>query len=193
MDLKKYGQGPYIWCSVIGALLFGIFWLACMIYDPSWDPTKNSISDLSISPSAPLFTAGCIIAAIFLSVYGIGKVIYDEAPGWIAGVAMVLGSIGLASMSLFSKEFYDVHFITAAAAIACFAIAIGLTIIGHFVRKRYKNGILELVICLLACAGFPMSFGSAQSLALICIFLWILAEVYFYKENGCLKNTTVVY
>lgn len=186
MDLKKYGQRPYILFSLVGTLTFGVLWLACILYDPSWDPAQNSISDLSMPPTAPIFATACILTGILLALYGIGKVIYDDMPGWVAGIAMVLGSVGLCAMGMFNKEFYDIHFLTAAIAVAFYGVSIGLTIIGHFIKKRHTFGAVELIICLIACIGFPLSFGRAQSLALFCVFLWVVAELVFYKKQGCL-------
>ena len=186
MDLKKYGMRPYLLFSLAGVITFGVLWLCCMLYDPQWSPLKNSISDLSVSPSAPIFTTACVLTSILFAMYGIGKVIFEGPPQWVAGVAFVLGSVGLCSMSFFSKEFYDVHFITAAAAIAAFATGIILTMVGHAIAKRKKFFWIEIGVCLLLCLSFPLSFGMAQSLALLCIGLWTIVEIFYYKEYGYL-------
>ncbi len=121
----------------------------------SW--TDNALSDLGVSRVAPIFNSGLIICGIliFPFIVGLAKIERTKRLGLIGSVMLLLSSVFLIGVGVFSEAFGLVHFYFSAAFFV--SLILSSIILGIHFTLNISNkslGIFTLLIGIISFIGW---------------------------------------
>ena len=195
MDLRSYGQRPYI---IAAPIAFAIFFVGVCLgaaIDPSWLITRHNLSDLGTGKRtlacAILFDYACCAAGFLISVFGVGKYMFEEKLNKASGVFFIIGGFGLFMVGIWNAEWLTLHNISAGFFGIAMAIAIVLSSISDILERNRLVLISGILILAFLAICWPL-FGNAiaESISIGCATVWFLIQLHKYWKNGQLGPVT---
>lgn len=177
--------------GVIGAVLPLASICLSVALSPWFSWEENALSDLGVSAVAPIFNCGMIVSGAFTSIFAVGMAWTEKGkPLGLAGaIILLLSSISLAGVGLFSEAYGIIHFWFSLAffvSLILSSLIIGLRFalvastrhIGAYALSTGLLGILSWSFIRYQGVAIPealSSFPSSLWLIVLCVRLYRLA------------------
>lgn len=189
MDIRRYGIAPFVICGVIGVAVYAIVGFALMFVDPNWHFGSNCLSDFGISSTpfvAAFFNGSCIVGGILIMIFGIGKVLIENKLNKLAGVLLIIGSIAMVLVGIFTIDVNKhVHDTCAAVFAGCFISGIIFATLSDIMKKDKLILISGILIAVFALLGlFFTSAGCAEVIGIVSGIIWFVFQIVKYKRDG---------
>lgn len=169
---------------------------------PWFNWTDNALSDLGVSSMAPIFNSGLIVCGILASlfIFGSAKMERKNRLGLIGLIVLLLSSISLVGIGVFSEASGMIHFYFSAAFFVLFIIS--SIILGiHFALNvsNRKLGIFTFLVGIISFIGWvgwaiirPKGVAIPETIsAFMAFFLLIVLSIRMYRGNvkSVMSNT----
>ena len=139
-DIKKIFK-PHIaaWFGATPPICAFVFIGISIALSPWFSWTDNALSDLGVSPVAPIFNGGLILTGILLSLFAIAvtQIELKSRFGLASAISFLVAGFGVAGVGIFTEAFIELHILF---AMFCF-IPLLLSFILFGVRWALKRGI----------------------------------------------------
>lgn len=192
MDARAYGERPYIIAGILGfAIYFGCS-VAAMIVDPGWTFGQNCYSDLGVSndPLAKfLFNGCCIVAAPFLIVFGIGKILFEDKLHRAGGVYVIFAAFAMVGVGLFPTSSKEMHDIFAGLFAGMAATGIVLSTVSDIMKRDLLvtiSGVAIGVVAGILSWYFPPDYS--ELICTVCALIWLIFQCIKYAKCGALER-----
>ena len=198
MDLRRYGRRPFIIAAPLAMVIFILGIVIAMSLDTVWNFYDYNLSDLGTGDrvllSAFIFDYFCCLAGFFISIFGTGKVLFEEKLDKVSGYFFVIGGFGLIMVGVLNAEFLTAHNIAAGVFAIDMATAIVLATISDIMKKDMLVLISGIIILAFLAIQWPFFHGAmSESMSIVSAAAWFFVQFYKYWKNGALstENTTV--
>lgn len=177
MATVKLSARYFGYYGLIAAIVFSIMLIVDVILalQTSWNPTNNSISDLSTlgiadgavpgfsTPGSDdpnyganpyyeatrfLFTTLATVGGVTVAIYGIGVMIFERGHAKIGGRIFILTGLLLALIGAYNRLYCDVHFIVSMLMCLTMIVGIAFVVYEEIKEKIYFPGI-AIALCAL--------------------------------------------
>ncbi|MBS7609215.1 DUF998 domain-containing protein, partial [Candidatus Bathyarchaeota archaeon] len=113
------------WIGMAAPLYTILSIMVSIAFSPWFSWTHNALSDLGVSPVAPIFNSGLIVGGILSSLFSIALA---RAEGrsflcLLGSIILFLASVSLASIGIFPESFGHLHFYVSVAFFVLLIIA----------------------------------------------------------------------
>ena len=190
MNLRKYGQKPYIFAAPLAFLLFFMFLVISAWTNPLWGNESHNMSEMDLNVSMRslyIFNAGCFIAGALIIVFGMGKWIFEKGLNKQSAPFIMIGGVGMILVGLFTNSYGVWH--NVATGILLVSAGIGIVLATVADAKEGDRYVLYIgVIILIALiAQWPFFSGAvSEIMPIIAASFWSLVQLYKYYDNGVL-------
>ena len=192
MDLKRHGQRPYIIAAPVAFIIFFIGVCLGAGVDTTWVITKYNLSDLGTGKRtlacAIIFEYACCLAGALLSLFGVGKYIFEKNLNKIAGAFFILGGFGLFLVGIWNAEWLTAHNISAGLFAVCMSVAIVLSTVSDILEENRLVFYSSLLILAFLAIQWPF-FGGALSecMSIGSATVWFFIQIHKYWKQGKLR------
>ena len=188
MDLKKYGERPYILLGPMAFLFYFIFVCLAAISNPAWSPATGTLSNLgesNVPYTALFFNCGCFVAGTLVAISAFGKILFQKGIYKIAGYFFVLAGISLIMVGAITGKHEIAH--DACALILFFNMGMGIVLTTAADVKAGNKLVLYSGIIILAILLIQWPFlgeGVSECFPIAGTMAWILVQTYKYHLEG---------
>ena len=187
MDIRKYGQKPFVFAAPFAFLLFFMFVCLAAAFNPLWGTSSHNLSHLGVGDnrlSVWLYNSGCFISGILMSLYGVGKYIFEEGLHKRAGIFIIIAGIGLFLEGIATGDYEPAHSIATAILLVPAGIGIVLATISD-IRDGNRLVLYSAIILLvLLIIQWPFFFGAtSEIMPIIAASFWSLVQLYKYFND----------
>jgi hypothetical membrane protein len=158
----------------------------------SW--TDNAISDLGVANVAPLFNFGLIVSGILASLFiiGLARINRKNLLGFVGSISLLLSSLSLIGIGVFSEAFGLVHFYFSLAFFTL--LIVSLIIFGiHFSLSTATRflGIFTFLVGIISLSGWIgwaivnlSGVAIPEMISIILASFWIFVlSIRMYREE----------
>ena len=193
MDLKKHGQRPYIIAAPMAFAVFFMGFCASAMLDSTWALSRHNLSDLGTGfrnlACALVFDYSCCLAGFLLSMFGVGKYIFEKGLDHISGIFFVLGGFGLFLVGVYNAEFLTAHNISAGLFAISMSTAIVLSTVSDIMKGDRFVLYTSIIILAYLALQWPLFKGAlSECMAIGCATAWFLVQLYKYYKKGALTD-----
>lgn len=172
--------------------LVGIFISIALSPDFTW--TGHALSDLGVWEYGVFFNTGLIICGVFSGLFVFGLFLNTDRDRIITKIGyfiLVLASITLSGIGLFTLDYDPIHFYFSVAFFVLILLAyliLGLSMIGD--KETRSLGILAIIFSVMGVIGWSIHWGDGiaipEAITSIpaAIWIFILAKTYYNKYNN---------
>jgi hypothetical membrane protein len=151
--LKRISD-PYFasWIGILAPLYTILSIGVSIVFSPWFSWTNNALSDLGVSPLAPIFNSGLIIGGILSSFFSmaLARAERQSLPCYLGSILLLLACLSLAGIGIFPESFGRLHFYVSLAFFVLLIIASIILGIGFMMRPGTKPlGILSASVGIL--------------------------------------------
>lgn len=188
MDIRKYGQKPFVFAAPFAFLLFFMFVCLAAAFNPLWGTSSHNLSHLGVGDnrlSVWLYNSGCFISGVLMSLYGVGKYIFEEGLHKRAGIFFIIAGIGLFLEGIATCDYEPAHSIATAILLVPAGIGIVLATISDIRDGNRLVLYSTIILMVLLVIQWPFFFGAtSEIMPIIAASFWSLIQLYKYYENG---------
>jgi hypothetical membrane protein len=151
-DIKKVLKpGVAVWFGFTAPICAIFFVGVSIALSPWFSWTDNALSDLGVSPIAPVFNAGLILTGILLSLFAIAvaRAEHRSRYGFAAAICFLFAGFGVVGVGIFTEATIDLHVLCAMLCFISFLLSCILFGVGWAMQRGVSRSKIFLVLTLL--------------------------------------------